>query len=741
MSRSWWGALGLLLTASLDAGILYGAERAVIALNGEWQIEDSVSAGEMPDHWTHTVPVPGLANLARPSFADVDAFDSKEVLWNRFRKGKAPESALADGQGVSRQNRNYFWYRRTFRAPAGRQAAILKIDKAQFGAAVWLNGKKIGDHLPCFTAAYFEVTNAIDWSGENTLTVRIGAHPAVLPATFPAGTDFEKNRWTPGIYDDVSLLLSDNPVIQTIQVAPHIQGPEIIVQTNIKNFGTTPVVFDLRHRVHAWKETRQIAASPVKRIQLKPGETTTITQTIPLPGARLWTPEHPFLYVLESSTDGDSATTRFGIREFRYDTAAKRAYLNGKVYFLRGSNITLHRFFEDPLSGNLTWDESWVRKLLTDIPKRMNWNAFRFCIGPVPDRWLDIADETGLLIQNEYFIWTGVPPGNGKYSRHWDADELIRQYKEWMRDNWNHPSVAVWDANNESYDSAFAEKVIPAVRSLDLSNRPWENSYNTPAGPDDPVEDHPYLFSRGAFAPGKPFEMTELERMSGSGRATVTPTGHAQLLNEYGWLWLLRDGTPTELTPRVYESLLGANATGAERLALYGYLLGGLTEFWRAHRNHAGVLHFVYLTSCYPGAYTCDNFEDVVNLKLEPHFADYVREAFKPLGVYINFWQPGLKPEERRRFVVMMINDDGEAAGGKLVLSLESEAGKEVARTEAGFHLAGLGQQTFDLDFQVPRVEGQFVLKAAAYKSGVAEPTISRRKVKVAGGSAAAARQ
>ena len=39
----------------------------------------------------------------------------------------------------------------------------------------------------------------------------------------------------------------------------------------------------------------------------------------------------------------------------------------------------------------------------------MNWNAFRFCIGPVPDNWLDIADEAGLLIQNEFFVWTGRP--------------------------------------------------------------------------------------------------------------------------------------------------------------------------------------------------------------------------------------------------------------------------------------------------------------------------------------------
>src|SRR2546422_5330785 len=44
------------------------------------------------------------------------------------------------------------------------------------------------------------------------------------------------------------------------------------------------------------------------------------------------------------------------------------------------------------------------------------------------------------------------------------------------------------------FRSMFGELIIPAVRGLDLSNRPWENSYNSPVGADDPVEDHPYEF-------------------------------------------------------------------------------------------------------------------------------------------------------------------------------------------------------------------------------------------------------
>ena len=50
------------------------------------------------------------------------------------------------------------------------------------------------------------------------------------------------------------------------------------------------------------------------------------------------------------------------MREFRFDTPTKRAYLNGKIYFMRGSNVTLHRFFDDPQCRSLPWDEDVAKK-------------------------------------------------------------------------------------------------------------------------------------------------------------------------------------------------------------------------------------------------------------------------------------------------------------------------------------------------------------------------------------------
>jgi len=566
--------LFLTLAASLS---VWAAGRTTLSLDGTWEVAESKAAEQIPAAWSHQAPVPGLVHSAQPPFPHVDEFDSRQVIQNRVSRGMLPESALVFNAGVSHQERDWFWYRRAFEVADRSAVAVLRINKAQFGAAVWINGAKVGQHLPCFTAATFEVGRFLR-QGRNEIVVRVGAHPGVLPETVSAGTDFEKNRWTPGIYDSVSLQLSANPAIATVQVAPNVARMSITVETRVHNYGATPVSVALGQRVHAWKSDATIAQTAPERLSLAPGEERAIRQTVPLPGAKLWWPEDPNLYVLETSTGGDSASTRFGMREFRFDTPTRRAWLNGRVYFLRGSNITLHRFFEDPKSGTLPWNEAWVRKLLVDIPKEMHWNSFRFCIGPAPDRWFDIADEAGLLIQNEYFVWTGHNWHGARNQVHFDAAELVTEYSEWMRDHWNHPSVAIWDATNETFDPVFAAKVIPAVRGLDLSNRPWENSYNGPAGPDDPVEDHPYEFQQMASG-GPDFNMTVLERPFGKPPATAT--GHAMILNEYGWLWLNRDGSPTELTKNLYPRLALA-ATLCGRAALC------LPDVERSARLHGG---------------------------------------------------------------------------------------------------------------------------------------------------------
>ena len=213
--------------------------RTTFSLNGQWEVGDSIAAEIIPKEFGHTVPVPGLTHSATPAFPDVDQYQSRQLLANLVQQGEYPKDAyqkLGNVRGVAHQSRNYFWYRRQFQAPSRNSVALLKISKAQFGTVLYLNGVRIGEHDPCFTAAYFDVTRSIHWAALNTLVIRIGAHPGVLPPTVSQGTDFEKNRWTPGIYDDVTLTTMENPVISAVQVAPKLVSASqpvanIVVQT------------------------------------------------------------------------------------------------------------------------------------------------------------------------------------------------------------------------------------------------------------------------------------------------------------------------------------------------------------------------------------------------------------------------------------------------------------------------------------------------------------------------------
>ena len=729
---------------SLSAGA-EKTHRTTLSLNGTWDVEDSVGANEMPKAYHHTAPVPGMTHSALPAFPDVDQYQTRQLLSNLVSQGRYSQSdydKLGDARGISDQRRNYFWYRKTFLAPGQDAVALLKVNKAQFSTVVYLNGVRIGEHDPCFTAAWFDVTRAIHWNAQNEVVIRIGAHPGVLPSTVSQGTDFEKNRWTPGIYDDVSLMVMNNPVIWTVQVAPQLANSSILVQTELHNYSNRGATTTVEQQVFEWKSRAAASERVETQVEVPAGGAKTVTQTVPVPKAHLWSPEDPFLYRVATSTAGDDVTTRFGMREFHFDTVTQRAYLNGRPYFLRGSNITLHRFFEDPDVGTLPWDEAWLHRLLVEIPKQLHWNAFRFCIGPVPDRWLEIADESGLLIQNEYMVWTGHPSWT-TYQGSYDTNEMIAEYSEWMRDNWNHPSVAIWDASNESFLPQFTSTIIPAVRHLDLSNRPWENGYNAPAGADDPVEDHQYLLYGMAMddvlaQPGhREFEMTDLESMMGPGPSGQTSkTGHAIILNEYGWLWLNRDGTPTLLTQKLYPRLLGDRNTTENRFALQAYLLGGETEFWRAYRRYAGVLHFVYLTASDPKAFTSDHFRDLKKLVLHPDFEKAMEQAFNPLGVYLNFWQPSLNAGMQRDYTIAMVNDEDRPRTGKLRLVFMDAAGKEAAGEEAPFSLAPLGAQSYTIPLRSPAMPGRYSLQAiATAEDDNAHPTVSHRDVVVQPGA------
>jgi len=402
------------------------------------------------------------------------------------------------------------------------------------------------------------------------------------------------------------------------------------------------------------------------------------------------------------------------MRSFRFDKESGRAILNGKTYFMRGTNVCAYRFFEDTERGDKPWRKEWVRRLHRKF-KSMHWNSIRYCIGFPPELWYEIADEEGFLIQDEFPIWLlSEAPENPK------SEKIIPEYTEWMRERWNHPCVVIWDAQNESVTEETG-KALSAVRHLDLSNRPWDNGWAEPQSDDDCVETHPYFFSKlwnEYWADDNKFALSDMAKISGrpSVRKEQENFNLPIIINEYGWLWLNRDGSTTCLTGSVYEKLLGPDSTIAERRLLYARYLAALTEFWRVNRECAGVLHFCGLGYSRAGdkprpegGATSDHFIDLEKLAFEPYFEQYVRDAFSPVGLMINFWDEELAGGTERRFSVFVINDLHRKWKGT-VRFLVMRSGQIVTEQSKGCAVSGLGREILSFEQRVPDRTGEYQL-------------------------------
>jgi len=661
-----------------------GDNRQVISLNGMWDIEESSGLDDIPDTFSGQVAVPGLIDMATMQF---------------------------DSIGVNRQNR-FYWYRKTFSIPENDpEKVMLKINKAKYGSRIYVNGKFAGQNLYCYTPTTLDIKEFLNNPGEeNELLIGIGSF-SELPDTIADGWDFEKTKYIPGIYDDVQLIVAGYPFIKNVQVVPDIEKEEIRVRAYLE-YVKEIENFDL---VYAVKEVSSDNLIIQGEVSIIPGEDLhdTMDLSIKLAGCHLWTPDDPFLYKLELSTPGDHFTTRFGMREFYFDTITRKAILNGEPYYMRGTNVCIYRFFEDPSRNGLPWDQEWVRKLHETF-KSMHWNSIRYCIGFPPEIWYDIADEAGFLIQDEFPIW--YLNRKEELAPELKSGHLAAEYSEWMKERWNHPCVVIWDAQNETYTEETG-MAIGMVRDLDMSGRPWDNGWSPPQLPSDVIETHPYIFSRfmraGTTAPPEgvlKHYLTEPRRPHNG------PDGdNAIIINEYGWLWLNRDGSPTTLTDHIYASILtGHHQSPEERFEIYAKHLGMLTEYWRIHRQCAGVLHFCglgYSRTEEPRGQTSDHFIDLKQLVLEPNFVKFVKPAFSPVGLMIDKWEIKYKAGEEITVPVIIINDTYDDYSDTLKITVFR--GEELSEKKSTpLNIEKLGQTRHTFEIKLPAEKGSYRMEA-----------------------------
>lgn len=701
-------------------------QRKEISLNGTWEITKTNYQENEPGVFKSKIQVPGLVDMAIPAIDTLPDFNGQVLQLAVAATDVKPSKSDNAIQTIPRDeswyyNDSKYWYKRNFvlNEPVG-DIALLKINKAMYHTTVFVNGKFAGENFYSFSPTYVDVLPFLNPIGvENELIISVGSRNN-LPDTVIRGDDFEKFFFVPGIYDDVSLILSAKPFISNVQVVPDVNGSQLrvvaeIVTDNIEK------KFSLNYSVKENVSGREIAKPAF--LEVKPAKTglTIVDFVIDMKGFKAWTPESPFLYRLELSTGIDNKQMRFGMRTF--ETADGKVLLNGKPYFMRGTNICIFRFFEDSERGSLPWDWNWVTNLNL-LFKEMNWNSMRYTIGPPPEKWYEIADSIGFLIQDEYPIWKGhVPKPDGV-----TAVSLANEYKEWMRERWNHPSVVIWDGQNESvYDTTA--KAINMVRKLDLSNRPWDNGWALPASDSDVMESHKYFFYPyfAAFKNNKPVVIKEgvikdnFKEPSGPSGPNFNnwpknkPIKNPVIMNEYTWLWVNRDGSPTTVTDSIFTKLFPNSNTPVKRLETYAKTLAMETEYWRCHRRFAGVMYFSglsYSRPQHPRGITSDNFRDVKNLELDPEFVKYVRPAFSSVGIMIDFWDEKVVAGEAFEIPVILINDTYEKYSGEVALSIVDADNNTVSQLTGNVNLKSLEKKDYSFKMIMPVSKGNYTIKA-----------------------------
>ena len=325
------------------------------------------------------------------------------------------------------------WYRKTINIPAcdlGKHIA-LQFDGIFRNARVWFNGFYMGTEPSGYATQVYDVTEYVNYGGDNLICVR-------ADATLEEGWFYEGA----GIYRDAWLLKS-----AAVSVAPFgtfvyadLKQPydkvTIYVETEVNNHSLTTQQCEVSHRLLD-ADGREVAKSESSTIMLRAKQTlNSQLLTLNLSAPHLWSPADPYLYKVETTVKVDGCVTDVyetttGIRDIEFD-ADRGFLLNGQPLKLKGVN--LHQDHAGVGAAIPDALQAWRIKQL----KKMGCNAYRASHNPMTPALLDICDREGILVIDENRL-TGI------------NEEHLRLLERMIKRDRNHPSVILWSNGNEEW--------------------------------------------------------------------------------------------------------------------------------------------------------------------------------------------------------------------------------------------------------------------------------------------------
>jgi len=352
------------------------------------------------------------------------------------------------------------WYRKKFDIAESDEGKRiwLEFDGVFRNCKVFLNDFFIGSHLSGYTSFFFDVTDFVNYGGENLLAVEVDAR------------DYE-GWWYEGggIYRHVRLVK-----MPPVHVAPwgvfvttetdketEPDSATITIQTKVVNRRTETTRYTLTSAVLS-PQGKSVAEISTQVEQPRWNEQE-IIQKVQIANPQLWSLEGPQLYtlvttILKDGTVVDRVETKFGIRTIRID-AEKGFFLNGTPVKLKG--VCCHQDHAGVGVGLPDRLHEWRIERL----KQMGANAYRCSHNPPAPEILEACDRLGMLVLDENRILNSSP-------------ECMSQLESMILRDRNHPSVIMWSLGNEEFNiqtrpegRRIAHTMYELVKSLD-STRP-----------------------------------------------------------------------------------------------------------------------------------------------------------------------------------------------------------------------------------------------------------------------------
>ena len=324
------------------------------------------------------------------------------------------------------------WYRKVIHIPEsdlGRHI-MLQFDGIFRDARVWFNGFYMGTEPSGYATQVYDVTEYVNYGGENLICVR-------ADATLEEGWFYEGA----GIYRDAWLVKSS-----AVSVAPfgtfvyaEMQQPyataTLHIQTEVNNHSLSSQECEVRQRLID-AEGREVGRTVSASLNLKAKETRGCEQSITLSSPHLWDTSDPYLYQVETTVNvGGQVTDRYttvtGIRDIAFD-ADRGFLLNGKSIKLKGVNL-----HQDHAGVGAAIPEALMAWRIRQL-KSFGCNAYRSSHNPMTPALLDICDREGILVIDENRL-SGI---NTEHQRL--LENMIKRDR-------NHPSVILWSDGNEEW--------------------------------------------------------------------------------------------------------------------------------------------------------------------------------------------------------------------------------------------------------------------------------------------------